>query len=90
MAPHAATCPDSAPLQKQLEQELVRLYREHASELSRYAVSFSQRQDSAREAVQEIFLRYFVERRYGRQIENPRAWLYHVLSNYISEPQAHR
>ena len=82
---HTASCPDTASLQKQLELELVGLYREHASELSRYAASFSQNQNGAREAVQEIFLRYFIERRYGRQIENPRTWLYHVLRNYFQE-----
>ena len=29
--------------------------------------------------MQEIFLRYFVERRYGRQIESPRGWLFQAL-----------
>ena len=33
--------------------------------------------------MQEVFLRYFMERRYGRHIENPRAWLYYVLRNYL-------
>jgi RNA polymerase sigma-70 factor (ECF subfamily) len=66
-----------------LEQELVRLYQEHAAALSRYAVSFAQNQEGARDAVQEVFLRYFVERRYGREIGNPRAWLYHVMRNYL-------
>jgi RNA polymerase sigma-70 factor (ECF subfamily) len=67
----------------ELEQELVRLYEEHALALSRYAVSFAQNQDGARDAVQEVFLRYFMERRYGRIIGNPRAWLYHVMRNYL-------
>lgn len=66
-----------------LEQELVRLYQEHATALSRYAASFAQNQEGARDAVQEAFLRYFIERRYGREIGNPRAWLYHVLRNYL-------
>ena len=73
----------AAALASQIEQEIVRLYEEQASALSRYAASFAQNQDGARDAVQEVFLRYFVERRYGRQIENPRAWLYHVLRNYL-------
>ena len=67
----------------ELEEELVRLYQEHAAGLTRYATSFAQNQDNARDAVQEAFLRYFVERRYGRIIGNPRAWLYHVLRNYL-------
>jgi RNA polymerase sigma factor (sigma-70 family) len=68
---------------------MMRLYRDHASALSRYAASFARNQEGARDAVQEIFLRYFIQRRYGQQIENPRAWLYHVLRNYLrSEHQA--
>jgi RNA polymerase sigma-70 factor (ECF subfamily) len=67
----------------QLEQEVVGLYEEHASALSRYASSFTQNQEGAQDAVQEVFLRYFVERRFGREIANPRAWLYHVLRNYL-------
>jgi RNA polymerase sigma-70 factor (ECF subfamily) len=36
-----------------------------------------------RDAVQEVFLRYFAERRYGNCVENPRAWLYRVLHNHL-------
>lgn len=82
MAPTSAkVISGSAPVE--LEQELLRLYQEHASALSRYAAALAQNQEGARDAVQEAFLRYFVERRYGRIIENPRAWLYHVLRNYL-------
>lgn len=70
-------------MQARLEQEVVVIYREHAAKLSRFAASFAHDPDGARDAVQEVFLRYFIERRYGRQIENPRAWLYHVLRNYL-------
>jgi RNA polymerase sigma-70 factor (ECF subfamily) len=73
----------SSSLECDLEQELVRLYQEHASALSRYAASFARNHEGARDAVQEVFLRYFIERRYGRIIGNPRAWLYHVLRNYL-------
>ena len=83
MAPCFTAEPTSSDAASQLEQEVVRLYQEHASSLSRYAVSFAQNQEGARDAVQEAFLRYFIERRYGREIVNPRAWLYHVLRNYL-------
>lgn len=75
------------PLESVIERELVRLYEEHASVLSRYAASFAQNADSARDAVQEVFMRYFIERRYGRQIGNPRAWLYQVMRNYLLDRQ---
>src|SRR5579859_3465643 len=78
----SAEAPPSLPASK-LEEEIVRLYEEHATALSRYATSFAQNQEGARDAVQEVFLRYFIERRYGRVIGNPRAWLYHVLRNYL-------
>jgi RNA polymerase sigma-70 factor (ECF subfamily) len=66
----------------ELAAEVAGLYQLHAAELLRYASTLLCSQDTARDAVQEIFLRYFVERRYGRRIENPRAWLYQVLRNY--------
>jgi RNA polymerase sigma-70 factor (ECF subfamily) len=34
-------------------------------------------------ALQEVFLRYLAERRYGNCVENPRAWLYRVLHNHL-------
>src|SRR5437899_10194893 len=65
-----------------LEAEIVALYEECASGLLRYAQSLTRCPDKARDAVQEAFLRYFAERRYGRVVEHPRAWMYQVLRNY--------
>lgn len=73
-----------------VEQELVRLYRQHASALSRYAGSRAADLDAARDAVQEVFLRYFLERRGGREIGNPRAWMYQVLRNYLFDCNRNR
>ena len=83
MGSSTSTTAVSGSTATEIEQELLRLYQEHASALSRYAAAFAQNQEGARDAVQEVFLRYFIERRYGRIIENPRAWLYHVLRNYL-------
>jgi RNA polymerase sigma-70 factor, ECF subfamily len=66
-----------------LEQEVVRLHNLHSEELLSYAVSITRDKDLALDAVQEAYLRYFIERRYGRCVENPRAWLYRVLRNYL-------
>ena len=84
-----AVNPDGMPtsLDSVLEQELVRLYQEHAGLLLGYAASFAHNADYARDAVQEVFTRYFIERRYGREIRNPRAWLYHVMRNYLLDRQ---
>ena len=35
--------------------------------------------------MQEAFLRYFIESSYGRDIKNPRAWLYQVLRNDLTD-----
>ncbi len=58
-------------------------YEQYGAALLRYGTQLGGSADLARDAVQEVFLRYFVERRYGREIESPRAWLYQVLRNYI-------
>jgi RNA polymerase sigma-70 factor (ECF subfamily) len=67
----------------ELEREVADLYEVHAARLLSYAGSLTRDPDIARDAVQEVFLRFFVERRYGNCIENPRAWLYRVLRNYL-------
>jgi len=70
-------------LHAQLETEVVALYELHAAGLARHAAALAHSDDLAGDAVQETFLRYFVERSYGRAIEYPRAWLYQVLRNYV-------
>jgi RNA polymerase sigma-70 factor (ECF subfamily) len=67
----------------ELEVEIARLHQEYCAELLSFAVSIIRNEDAARDAVQEAFLRYFVERNYGRAVEYPRAWLYRVVRNYL-------
>jgi RNA polymerase sigma-70 factor (ECF subfamily) len=64
-------------------REVEELYELYAADMLAYAESLAQGVCSAQDAVQECFLRYFTERSCGRNIENPRAWLYRVLRNYI-------
>jgi RNA polymerase sigma-70 factor (ECF subfamily) len=68
-----------------IEEEVVDLHNRYAVSLLHYAGSIADTQETAHDAVQEAFLRYFVERRYGRAILNPRAWLFQVLRNYLSD-----
>ncbi|HWD00117.1 MAG TPA: RNA polymerase sigma factor [Candidatus Sulfopaludibacter sp.] len=58
-------------------------YHDHAAALLRFGTQLTGCPDLARDAVQEAFLRYFTELRFGRKIENPGAWLYQVLRNYV-------
>jgi RNA polymerase sigma-70 factor (ECF subfamily) len=61
------------------------IYDKLAGGLLRYAEGLTRDPDLARDAVQEVFLRYFIQRRHGREIDDPRAWLYHVTRNYLLE-----
>lgn len=70
-------------MQQKLEQEIGELHRAHAAELLRFASTFCADEQTGHDAVQEAYVRYFVERRYGRTIANPRAWLYQVVRNYM-------
>jgi RNA polymerase sigma-70 factor, ECF subfamily len=66
-----------------LEQEVVEIHEKYAPGLLRYAAAMSRDPELARDAVQDVMLRYFVERRLGRVIDNPRAWVYRVLRNHV-------
>ncbi len=66
-----------------LAQEVARLHRELAPALYRYAAILVRNRESARDALQDLFLRYFVARSEGRQIDNARAWLFCVLRNCL-------
>jgi RNA polymerase sigma factor (sigma-70 family) len=81
--PHYPSPQPLRPLPKCFELELARLHEECLAELMIYAVSIIRCRDAARDAVQEAFLRYFVEQTHGRVVEYPRAWLYRVARNYL-------
>ena len=67
----------------ELEQEVAALYLEHGPRLLRYAETLARNRDTGRDAVQEVFLRYFAKRRNASCVENPHAWLYRVLHNHL-------
>jgi RNA polymerase sigma-70 factor, ECF subfamily len=66
-----------------VEQEVAAAYEAYADGLYRYAVSLLRQTEDARDALQEAFLRYFLQRNCGGQVDLPRAWLYRVLRNYL-------
>ena len=67
----------------QIEAEVIELLHHHSAALSRHGASMSRDNSIVQDAIQEVFLRYFISRKRGQQIENPRAWLFRVLRNYI-------
>jgi RNA polymerase sigma-70 factor (ECF subfamily) len=66
-----------------MEQEMSALYTMHVPGLLRYAFSMISDTGSAQDALQEIFLRYFVARSEGQKFIDPKAWLYKVLRNHL-------
>jgi RNA polymerase sigma-70 factor (ECF subfamily) len=75
--------PDCNSAPSDIERVVVADYEKHFAELFAYATSVIHGEDGALDAIQESFLRYFVELSYGRRVENPRAWLYRVVRNYL-------
>jgi RNA polymerase sigma-70 factor (ECF subfamily) len=80
-----ATLPAGLPLvpEGELEEEVARAYAEHAAGLYRYALVVVRNREGAQDAVQEVFLRYFVNRSHGHRILSQKAWLYRVLRNFL-------
>ena len=77
-----SACEELQP-EDDLEMDVARAYDEYASGLFRYAVVIVRHREAAQDAVQEVFLRYFVARSQGQRIVSPKAWLYRVLRNYL-------
>src|SRR5262245_38428663 len=70
---------------RNLEDEVASMHAEHAAALLRYARANTGSAETGGEAVQEAFLRYFIERSYGREIRYPKAWLFEVMRNYLRD-----
>ena len=68
---------------EQIEKEVNDLVQKHTPALSRYARSLSRDSATVQDGIQEAFLRYFLARSRGQQMDNPHAWLFRVLRNYI-------
>ncbi len=83
MGPAPCASNDQLDRPLQIGCELAALYQEFAGELLRYASSVARDEETGRDAVQEVFLRYFIERRFGRIIDHPRGWLYQATRNYL-------
>jgi len=81
MAEVAAT----ATLAEFAEREVTSLYLERAAEFRNYAIALVHDEELALDALQEAFMRYYEALCDGARIHAPRAWLYRVLHNYLSD-----
>jgi RNA polymerase sigma-70 factor (ECF subfamily) len=76
---------DSAIEPLVIEDETIKLYRRHIKPLSRYSATLTKDRMVAQDAIQEIFLHYFIARINGLIVKNPRAWLFRALRKYITD-----
>lgn len=66
-----------------IEQEVAQLYEREGGALLRYATSLAEDRETAHDALQEAFFRFFLCRSGGQQIHSPRGWLFRVAHNYV-------
>src|SRR5271157_4489563 len=78
------------PLPAGIEREIGDLYAREAAGMLRYGLSVARNSETAQDAVQEAFLRFFIARTAGQEIRNPRAWLFRVLRNHVLDQKKAR
>ncbi len=75
--------PGSPPPAGAIEQEIADLYETEAAGILRYAGVVANNKETAHDALQEAFFRFFLCRTAGQQIRSPKAWLFRVARNYV-------
>ena len=75
--------PSATPPTAGIEQEIVDIYTREAAAVLRYAASLADTPETAHDALQEAFFRFFVCRSAGQEIRSPRSWLFRVARNYV-------
>ncbi len=73
-----------------LHGEVLEVYQSHSASLLRYARILTGLQDAsiAQDAVQDAFFAYFLHRRAGNPIDNPRRWLQQRLKENLDRATA--
>ena len=69
----------------EIDQEIVELYAREAGSMLRYAGALAGDRETAHDALQEAFFRFFLCRSAGQTIRSPKAWLFRVAHNYIQD-----
>src|SRR3954466_15742639 len=75
--------PGDPQLKAGIEQEIADLYEKEAGGILRYAGTLAHNDETAHDAVQEAFLRFFLCRSAGQEIRSPKGWLFRVAHNYV-------
>jgi RNA polymerase sigma-70 factor (ECF subfamily) len=66
-----------------IEREIAELYEREAGAILRYAWGLAKDQETAHDALQEAFFRFFLCRSAGQQIRSAKSWLFRVAHNYV-------
>ncbi|MEI9975365.1 MAG: RNA polymerase sigma factor [Ignavibacteriota bacterium] len=75
---------NDSPLPKTaVEREIAELYDREAGAILRYAWALAGDQETAHDALQEAFFRFFLCRSAGQQIRSSKGWLFRVAHNYV-------
>lgn len=76
---------ECAPLAERARHQVTALYLERAAEFRHYAIALAHDEQMALDALQEAFMRYFAALCGGTRIDAPRAWIYRVMHNYLTD-----
>jgi RNA polymerase sigma factor (sigma-70 family) len=66
-----------------IEQEVAQLFESEAGAVLGYACALADDRETAHDALQEAFFRFFLCRSAGQQIRSPKGWLFRVAHNYV-------
>ncbi|HEX3748532.1 MAG TPA: RNA polymerase sigma factor [Bryobacteraceae bacterium] len=75
--------PENPPAATEIQQEIALLYAREAAGVLRYACALARDRETAHDALQEAFFRYFLCRSAGQGVRSPKAWLFRVAHNYV-------
>lgn len=71
--------------QAELEKGFLEAYERHTDAIFRYCYFKLSSRESAQDAVQEVFLRYWRYLREGKRVNYPQALLFTIASNYVKD-----
>jgi RNA polymerase sigma-70 factor (ECF subfamily) len=77
--------PGTLPPAAGIEQEVAQLYERESGAILRYACALAGDQETAHDALQEAFFRFFLCRSSGQQIHSARGWLFRAVHNYVMD-----
>lgn len=80
----------SPPRRTEIEAEVAELYRRDGTAILRYAWTLAGDKETARDALQEAFFRYFLCRSAGQEIRSAKGWLFRVAHNYVLDQKKAR